>query len=95
MQDGGVEINPSETTLNLYPNPTSNKLTVNYNSLTNEAVMINVYDVLGRKVYSEMNTANEGLNSYYQDFKNLDNGVYILEVSNGSVATVKRFMMEK
>ena len=95
MQDGTVEINPTETSLNLYPNPTSNKLTIDYNSLANESIMINVYDVLGRRVYSEMNTANEGFNSYYQDFNNLDNGVYILEISNGSIATIKRFMMEK
>ncbi len=95
MQDGGVVINPSETTLNLYPNPTSNKLTVDYNSLTNEAVMINVYDVLGRQVSSETTTANEGPNTYYQDFNNLDNGMYILEITNGNVSTVKRFMMEK
>ena len=95
MQDGTVEINPSETSINVYPNPTSNKLTVNYNSLANEAVMINVYDILGRRVYTENNTANEGPNTYYQDFSNLDNGAYLIEISNGSVSTVKRFMMEK
>jgi hypothetical protein len=63
--------------------------------LANEAVMINVYDILGRRVYTENNTANEGSNNYYQDFSNLDNGAYLIEISNGSVSTVKRFMMEK
>ena len=95
MQSGTVEINPVETTLNLYPNPTSNKLNVEYNSLSSENITINVYDLLGRKIYSEMNTANEGPNTYYEDFNNLDNGMYILEISNGTVATVTRFMMQK
>ena len=95
MQSGTIEINPAETTLNLYPNPTSNKLNVEYNSLSSENITINVYDLLGRKIYSEMNTANEGPNTYYEDFNNLDNGMYILEISNGAVATVTRFMMEK
>ena len=95
MQDGTTEVNPSETTLSVYPSPTSNKLNVDYNSLSNEAVMINVYDVLGRKVYSETTTANEGANRYYEDFSNLDNGYYLLEVSNGSISSVQRFMIER
>lgn len=95
IQGGAVEINPTETTLNLYPNPTANKLIVDYNTMISENITINAYDVLGRKVYSEMNTANVGSNTYYQDFNFLDNGFYILEINNGTTATIKRFIMEK
>ena len=95
IDNGTVEIIPAENILNLYPNPTANKLTVDYISTVSENITINVYDVLGRKVYSEMNTANAGSNTYYQDFNNLENGFYILEINNGTTATIKRFMMEK
>ena len=40
-------------------------------------------------------TANEGANRYYEDFSNLDNGYYLLEISNGSISSVQRFMIER
>lgn len=94
--DGGtIEVAVSESVLNLYPNPTTNKLNVDYTALANENIIINVYDVTGRQFYSEKNTANEGPNTYFEDFDNLDNGVYLLEINNGVSSQVKRFVIQK
>ena len=95
IESGTVEINPSESTLDLYPNPTTNKLNVDYIALANENFTINVFDVTGRQFYSEKNTANEGPNTYFEDFNNLDNGVYLLEINNGVSSQVKRFVIQK
>ena len=70
--------------LKLYPNPTSNYLSIqgNDNPLT-----ISIYNVLGKNVISVKNTNKI-------DVKGLSNGIYIIRIKEGVKEVIKKFIKE-
>ncbi len=67
----------------MYPNPVSNGF-IRINTLDNAQKSIQIFDILGKKVFSKL-IINEELN-----ISKLNSGVYILKVfENGKTATRK------
>ena len=64
----------------IYPNPTTNKLTVNYNGEITNPLYIVVYDNLGRKALSTTSLTN----SSTLNLKGLSPGLYYIQISNGT-----------
>jgi hypothetical protein len=70
--------------LKLYPNPTSNYLSIQGND---NPVTISIYNVLGKKVISAENTNKI-------DVKELSNGIYIIRIKEGLKEVIKKFIKE-
>jgi hypothetical protein len=73
------------TTINVYPNPSTGNFQFQYVLSEDEIATIEVYDMLGKIVYTKSLTATNSTHSI--TLKNCDNGLYNLRLtsSNGSV----------
>jgi len=68
------EIKPE---LKLFPNPTSNAITITSNENVTEAITFNIIDVLGRIVKNGQSKLNQEIN-----IQDLNSGNYIIEIKN-------------
>ncbi len=82
-------------TLSLFPNPTKGIVTVTYNSNTADNVQLRVYDKTGKLMFTKTERAIKGSNTYQINFSNLINGMYNLQVNNGSEQSQVKFVIEK
>lgn len=95
VEDGQVDASMPNA-LNLYPNPVSNQLTVEYqNDIAGQStITMNVFDVMGKLVMTQTTESFEGDNAYYLDMTNLLNGMYIMEVTDGTNRQMRKFMVQ-
>lgn len=80
--------------IQLYPNPFSNSVKINIRNNSNliaEKTMINVYDIIGNIVRSEVVKLTENFSKVY-DFSDLANGSYIIEITDGKQKAVARLI---
>lgn len=78
--------------LSVYPNPTTDLLTVKYDGQENE-MFVQVIDALGRRV--AMNKLNLVGGKVQISTQSLSNGTYRLIIDNGSKVAVKQFVVIK
>jgi hypothetical protein len=71
------------TTVTVYPNPTADFVNVNMNAET-EAGQISIVDAFGKTVQTEMTQMN---NNVQFDVRNLQNGIYFVQISNNDGST--------
>lgn len=77
--------------ISLYPNPTSGKISVNLNQPIECVVDIEVYDLTGRLVYSELGTIlSKGSVEHSVDISNFDNGVYHFKISINNALNINQ-----
>ena len=70
------------STINIYPNPFNDNIAINFNSIAEENVTINVESIKGEKVYSKLVENNSGNNLVNLNLSGLENGIYLLYFSN-------------
>ncbi len=70
-----------ETVATVYPNPATSEITINAN--TNERSTVEMYNIVGQKVYSE-----QFVNSTKINVSNMKAGVYMLKVNNHTTKVV-------
>ena len=70
----------------LYPNPTSTILNINTNNI--EIIKIEIYDVLGKKVWAKTG------NTTQLDVSNLDSGLYLVNIQTEQGVVVKKVVKE-
>jgi hypothetical protein len=76
--------------LNIFPNPTTGVLNVQFNSSINGGVVVRMLDATGRVVKTQNITNAFGKQATQFDLNNMAAGVYQLElVSNGQTSTSK------
>jgi hypothetical protein len=82
--------NPNNNTivgLNIYPNPVSNgKLSIS--STNNLTKYVEIFDVLGKKVYSTT------LSSKMMDVSRLNIGVYIIKITENNNTVTRKFVIK-
>ncbi len=84
----GLEENPFNTTITLYPNPAKNKLQLNTQEKTID--QINIYTITGSKVLQlEVNTVSPTV-----DVSGLASGVYYIQLYSGKNVALKKFVKE-
>ena len=76
--------------LSIYPNPTSNNITINFTS-TSKNVSIKIYDATGRLV---KNIENAKSSENTINVSELQNGLYILNLQDGNNSLTKRFVKQ-
>ncbi|WP_197077348.1 zinc-dependent metalloprotease family protein [Lacinutrix sp. Hel_I_90] len=89
----GVEAFNIENSLSIYPNPNNGEFTVKFNGATNK-VQVQVFDIRGRSV---LNNAFENTSGVFNETINLGNvqsGMYLLNVNDGSRTITKKIIVE-
>ncbi|MBX7226469.1 MAG: T9SS type A sorting domain-containing protein [Chitinophagales bacterium] len=64
--------------LSIYPNPTTGKLTVQFQSSEKADYTFSIVNVIGQVMRSEIKTVSEGVNSFELDVEDFAQGVYIM-----------------
>lgn len=77
-------------TLSIYPNPTSDLINVNIGNLSDNEINLDVYSVLGKKVYSKVLYETSSVINTSQ----LGSGVYVVKLSSptGNIKIAKQFI---
>lgn len=89
---GVHEIILSENKINVYPNPATNYLTVQYSLLSNSTVKIDMYDILGKAVKELLPETRQVTDKYKTTWPldDLKSGLYFMKIKiNGNETTVK------
>jgi hypothetical protein len=81
-----IALNPASAIAitSAYPNPTSDKLNVKFNTAENANTTIQIMDVTGRLIISHNYAAIEGSNTVVLDFAPLANGYYTVVLTDGT-----------
>ena len=89
--DVSVPESSFENSFNVYPNPASDEVNVNFYLVTDKNLSLELFDAVGRKVKMiEENKFHSGNNSLKLDLKNNSAGIYFLKVkSENSIFTKK------
>lgn len=97
VEVANIELTRAESTvfniISLLPVPAINNLEITLQN-TNEETIFEIYDVIGRPVLKEVNIAEQGINLYKLDVKNLSSGIYFLSVANNNKVITKRFIKD-
>jgi hypothetical protein len=90
-----AQFSENKPEINVYPNPVSDKMNVQFFEEGNKQIIANVYNSLGQKVVTQSNTTIDGENNISIDVNNLSNGIYILELVGTEERKVQRFTIQK
>lgn len=83
---------PVTENLEIFPNPASNTITLNFGSASNGETRINVYDAAGRIVKTVMTVKGLNVMQYRLDISELRTGLYHAEVIiDGKTRLLRRF----
>lgn len=93
----GVGINEvSAFDVNLFPNPLTSQLNISFSVINNEEILIDIYNVLGSKVYNKMfYTTHSGQQTISTNLSGLKNGVYLVVVKNGDMIYKKQVIISR
>ena len=76
----------------LYPNPSTNSITLSYNSSTSASIDIVITDITG-KLFERYNVnANLGINKSSFNVNKLPSGTYLMKLSQNGFTTIKQFI---
>ncbi|MEM6318543.1 MAG: T9SS type A sorting domain-containing protein [Bacteroidota bacterium] len=76
----------------MYPNPTTDGMTLDYELDIDGEVIIRVFDMLGRRVVNRVENQEEGQQKIWLPTADLQNGTYILQVTMEDQQIVKKFV---
>ncbi|NNE28473.1 MAG: T9SS type A sorting domain-containing protein, partial [Saprospiraceae bacterium] len=74
----------------IYPNPTSNELTVSGEYLLNQQVELKVFDTTGREIFFK--EVSERIDRYNLDVSNLPTGLYFVVITSGDSIFSEKFV---
>ncbi len=76
-----LDIIPNEISLNLYPNPTDGKFILSLNSKLEDYLNIQIYNMAGKLIYSDLQHYFVADNSISFDLSDQPSGIYIINVA--------------
>ncbi|MEP7168574.1 MAG: T9SS type A sorting domain-containing protein [Bacteroidota bacterium] len=85
--------NPS--ILSVYPNPVKDIMNLEVNSSIDGNISINLVDMVGRTVLKIQKPETKGMNKFEISLKDLNKGVYFVEVNNGVDREIKKIIVSK
>ncbi len=74
----------------LSPNPSKGNINLRYSCAIPAKIQLNVFDINGKNIFTKMELAKKGNNSYQLNLSMLASGVYTLQLINGS--EIKKIM---
>jgi hypothetical protein len=98
MQDSPKDVAqdaPQGIELSVYPNPSNGSdLNLNISGIESDNVIVRVYDSMGRKIQSERFIVNGTLQTELNFKDDLSNGMYLIEVTSGTLTKSVRILIE-
>ena len=85
----GVKSSLVSSPLALHPNPTQNELSIELSEDKAHSPTIEIFDALGKKVFSEERPSHAGQNEIRIDTRLLPAGIYLLRIGDASQSFVK------
>ncbi|MFZ4402114.1 MAG: T9SS type A sorting domain-containing protein [Bacteroidales bacterium] len=83
LNANGVEENDNITSeIKIFSNPVNSNLNLSFSIEIQSLVTIEMYDILGKKVYSNAEKFNKGLNKMDINTNKLNNGIYFIKLSD-------------
>ena len=91
-----TEFGLNENNFYISPNPLKdNNLVLNYISNKNNEFLINIYDLMGKKIFSqEINNQNIGFNSNTISLDNFKSGIYLCTIENQKGLKTLKFIVK-
>lgn len=80
-------INQQQLNLNVFPNPTSGLINIEYEKVTSNKLQLSIYDVIGQQTINYELSTIDSKNSI--DLSSLNNGIYIFEILNDGLLIKK------
>jgi PKD repeat protein len=80
--------------LNVFPNPTSEILNIEFGQEMSDLIQIDLYDLTGKKVMSSQNNVSAGNNFLQINISELESGIYFLNMNN-AVSSVSIRVIKK
>jgi len=92
----GIPNGSLQNGLSIFPNPNSGQTTIKYNLTTNSLVVIELYNLLGSKEKSILNSNQQaGTFQTTIDMGDLNNGIYLLKSTmNGEISTQRIILVK-
>ncbi|MFK7832567.1 MAG: T9SS type A sorting domain-containing protein [Winogradskyella sp.] len=84
----GIDDFETTSTISLYPNPTTTTLNIDFTNTISSGT-VQVHDILGKRVFSQSISANNGLQI---DVANWNTGLYLVKIVTENSTETKRFI---
>jgi len=76
--------------LNIYPNPSDTYIVLNLSNYDEKAMVISIYDLLGKLVYRNENAKNQ---EYVLNIEEYENGVYFISVNSSRMTITDKIVI--
>jgi hypothetical protein len=86
--------NSSITQVNVFPNPATDLVTIQFNAADESNYRLRLTDMLGREIFVKEGTTSEGKNTMQLGLETLNGGVYFVEIQSGEGSQSIRLMVE-
>ena len=89
-------LNSNSNSLSFVQNASSDQVSFIYDCKQNETAALNIYDIAGRVIFSEVRNFNTGKNIIQLQNLQLNNGIYILNIINNATKSINncKFVIE-
>lgn len=77
------------TDLNVYPQPVANQLYIDFNANSSDVINVEIFDIMGKKVFFQTVDVQSGYNHLISDISSLSNGIYVYVLTDNNRTTLK------
>jgi hypothetical protein len=80
--------------INIYPNPATTQLTLEFELFKQEATVVEIWNVLGQLMYSNKDQFSKGKQKLEIDVSNFTSGVYFVQLFYGDKRSSVKFVKQ-
>ena len=92
----GINMLPALTDFEVYPNPTSNQLFIEYTPENNQIIKVSIFNQLGQPVYStEVQSPSDMTQKLNINTGNWPAGIYMIRMDNGSAISSRKVSVSR
>lgn len=95
LEEGSLSINERKPVfeVKLYPNPASDKISLQSAVFSQQSAIVEIYDLSGRKLFEEQ--IMKGTSTVKINLRDLTNGIYFCKVEVGQKISTKKLIIQK
>jgi hypothetical protein len=94
-ENDNIKTLPKGSTVSIFPNPTTGQFSIKYVSDTEATVTVTIFDITGKSVMSDQFDVTEGENLRNLILDNTPNGLYMIDINDGSNRTIQKLLLNK
>jgi agmatine/peptidylarginine deiminase len=90
-----LEVKPKDYLFGAHPNPATNQLTINFYAMEANQAEISIYDITGKKCFTEKTNARNGLNAVSLNVADWQSGMYFYSYHlNGQLISTRKLIVK-